>query len=315
MVVKLADGTTETHEVRGLFARDSEGRIREEEQQPNEPTRFVLLDPVKNIYLSWNTSTKIANTLMVTNAASREGVSHVTFPAQPWHAFASNCPWHPAAPESLPGKVTTESLGQKTIDGIVVTGTRTTIAVRVVSPAGDRPIMIVHDVWYSDDLKLAVVDDLSDPRPDRQTLELEFQAISRTGPDPALFSPPEGYVVKPPFFLQGGILGGTAPPTPPPSKQGPQPIRRPSDTMLLLSQAPPVYPALAHQEHIRGDVVLRAIISKDGHVEQLSVISGHPLLIQAALDAVRQWRYQPTLLNGDPVEVDTTITVIFAVDN
>jgi protein TonB len=47
----------------------------------------------------------------------------------------------------------------------------------------------------------------------------------------------------------------------------------------------------------------------------LSVISGHPLLIQAALDAVRQWRYQPTLLNGDPVEVDTTITVIFAVDN
>ncbi len=58
-------------------------------------------------------------------------------------------------------------------------------------------------------------------------------------------------------------------------------------------------------------MVLHAIIDKDGKVAQLEVISGHPLLVQSALDAVKQWRYKPTLLNGDPVEVDTTITVTF----
>jgi protein TonB len=79
----------------------------------------------------------------------------------------------------------------------------------------------------------------------------------------------------------------------------------------VISRVDPVYPPLARQARIQGNVVLHAIISKDGHVEQLSVISGHPLLIQSALDAIRQWRYRPYLLNGDPVEVETTITVTF----
>jgi periplasmic protein TonB len=79
----------------------------------------------------------------------------------------------------------------------------------------------------------------------------------------------------------------------------------------LINQTRPVYPALAIQARIQGNVVLHAIIDKDGKVAQLEVISGHPLLVQAALDAVKQWRYKPTLLNGDPVEVDTTITVTF----
>ena len=76
-------------------------------------------------------------------------------------------------------------------------------------------------------------------------------------------------------------------------------------------QPQPVYPPLARQARIQGKVVLHAIIDKDGRVSQLEVVSGHPLLVQAALDAVKQWRYQPTMLNGEPVEVDTTITVNF----
>ncbi len=79
----------------------------------------------------------------------------------------------------------------------------------------------------------------------------------------------------------------------------------------ILKQTRPIYPPLARQARIQGSVVLHAIIDKDGRVAQLEVISGHPLLVQAALDAVKQWRYKPTLLNGDPVEVDTTITVTF----
>src|SRR5256884_632253 len=82
----------------------------------------------------------------------------------------------------------------------------------------------------------------------------------------------------------------------------------------IVNRVQPVYPPLARQTRISGTVRLHAIISRDGTIQQLEVISGHPLLQQAALDAVRQWRYQPTLLNGEPVEVDTTIDVIFSLN-
>ena len=79
----------------------------------------------------------------------------------------------------------------------------------------------------------------------------------------------------------------------------------------LVKKVQPVYPLPALQGRIQGVVKLHAIIGRDGTVTQLEVISGHPLLLQAALDAVRQWTYQPTLLEGKPVEVDTEIDVIF----
>jgi TonB family protein len=79
----------------------------------------------------------------------------------------------------------------------------------------------------------------------------------------------------------------------------------------IISQAPPVYPPLARQARIQGNVVLHVIIDKDGNVKQIDVVSGHPLLIQSAVEAVKQWRYKRTLLNGTPVEVDTTVTVTF----
>ena len=79
----------------------------------------------------------------------------------------------------------------------------------------------------------------------------------------------------------------------------------------LIHKIQPDYPPLARQARIQGNVVLHAIIDKDGRVGELQVISGHPLLVQSALEAVKNWRYQPTQLNGEPVEVDTTITVSF----
>ena len=83
---------------------------------------------------------------------------------------------------------------------------------------------------------------------------------------------------------------------------------------MLINRVQPVYPPLARQTRISGTVRLHAIIGKDGSVQQLEVLSGHPLLVQSALDAVRQWRYRPTLLNNEPVEVDTTIDVIFSLN-
>jgi protein TonB len=79
----------------------------------------------------------------------------------------------------------------------------------------------------------------------------------------------------------------------------------------LLEQSPLVYPKAAVLSHIEGTVVLRAIIDKQGNVSELHIVSGHPLLASSAMDAIRGWRYQATLLNGSPVEVDTTITVTF----
>jgi periplasmic protein TonB len=112
----------------------------------------------------------------------------------------------------------------------------------------------------------------------------------------------------------GGVIGGVGaapPPRPPVSR-----ITRGGNVQaaMLLNKVAPLYPPLARQTRISGTVRLHAIIAKDGTIQQLEVISGHPLLVQAALDAVRQWRYRPTLLNGEPVEVDTTIDVIFSLN-
>jgi periplasmic protein TonB len=111
-----------------------------------------------------------------------------------------------------------------------------------------------------------------------------------------------------------GIMGGTGGPAlPPPPKATPARIKQGGNVTAasIITQTRPVYPPLARQARIQGSVVLHAIIDKEGRVAQLEVVTGHPLLVQAALDAVKQWRYKPTQLNGDPVEVDTTITVTF----
>lgn len=80
----------------------------------------------------------------------------------------------------------------------------------------------------------------------------------------------------------------------------------------VVKTVPPVYPPLARQARIQGRVVLDVVIGKDGKVQNITVNSGHALLIQAALDAVRQWEYRVTLLNGQPVEVSTQVEVTFA---
>jgi len=83
---------------------------------------------------------------------------------------------------------------------------------------------------------------------------------------------------------------------------------------LLIHEVRPVYPALARSARIQGAVVLQATIGKDGSIQNLHLVSGHPLLVQAAEEAVRQWRYRPYLLNKEPVEVDTTIQVNFTLN-
>ncbi|HOL72230.1 MAG TPA: TonB family protein [Bryobacteraceae bacterium] len=121
----------------------------------------------------------------------------------------------------------------------------------------------------------------------------------------------------------GGIIGAVAtaappPPPPPPVKQveapkPPQRIRVGGNVQQanLIRRVTPQYPPLAKQARIQGVVRFTAIISKDGTIQNLQLISGHPLLVPAAQEAVKQWVYRPTLLNGEPVEVVTQIDVNF----
>jgi protein TonB len=135
-------------------------------------------------------------------------------------------------------------------------------------------------------------------------------------------------IAPPPANFNGGwVPGGTGDPgarnpvlnslgngpsvLPPP----PAPVHRPPISQMmegnLIYRLQPEYPPLARQVRVQGTVVLRAVISREGTIENLQVLSGHPLLVRAAMDAVRQWRYRPYVLNGEPVEVETQVTVNF----
>ena len=120
-----------------------------------------------------------------------------------------------------------------------------------------------------------------------------------------------------------GFLSTALPPPPPPPAKAVAPAApRPAvparisvggdvQAALIVQQIVPIYPALARQGHIHGSVVLKAVIGADGKIKNLAVMSGHPLLVEAALNAVRRWIYKPTVLDGVPVEVDTEIEVRF----
>ena len=112
-----------------------------------------------------------------------------------------------------------------------------------------------------------------------------------------------------------GPVPVAAPPPPPTVHKNVQTPRIPVGSILqaakLIRQPKPVYPELARRARIQGVVRLHALISREGTIEDLQVVSGHPLLFPSALEAVKQWAYQPTLLNGERVEVVTDIDVNF----
>lgn len=110
----------------------------------------------------------------------------------------------------------------------------------------------------------------------------------------------------------GGVLGGimnsgaVIPPKPKMVR-----VSQGVSNGLLVHKVTPQYPPLAKQAHVQGSVILRAVIGKDGKVENVQPESGSPLLASAAVNAVKEWRYKPYVLDGNPVEVETTVTVNF----
>lgn len=110
----------------------------------------------------------------------------------------------------------------------------------------------------------------------------------------------------------GGIIGGTpGGPAPPPKPTAPLRVGGAVMAARAIYEPSPQYPQIAKMAHVSGTVVLHAIIAEDGTVQQLTFITGPALLRQAAMETVRTWRYKPTLLDGQPTKVETTISVVF----
>src|SRR5579863_226067 len=136
-------------------------------------------------------------------------------------------------------------------------------------------------------------------------------------PPPVMAS--TGVVGGVPGGVPGGSMGGvigsvlSSTPTVAPKIAAPQRVRVSSGVQsgLLVRRVNPVYPPLARQARIQGVVLLQAEISKEGNIINLQLISGHPMLAPAAIEAVKQWKYKPYLLNGEPVEVETQVQVNF----
>jgi periplasmic protein TonB len=136
-------------------------------------------------------------------------------------------------------------------------------------------------------------------------------------PPPVMAS--TGVVGGVPGGVPGGSMGGvigsvlSSAPTVAPKIATPQRVRVSSGVQsgLLVRRVNPTYPPLARQARIQGTVILQALISKEGNITNLQLISGHPMLAPSAIEAVKQWKYRPYLLNGEPVEVETQIQVNF----
>jgi periplasmic protein TonB len=156
------------------------------------------------------------------------------------------------------------------------------------------------------------------------SVPIGVRAVHDAGGSTSLDNAPgigDGGVNGPPGFgpvIPGGFTDGKRMIDIP--KPGPSPHSAPlhmSEGVMeasLIHKVQPLYPAIARAIHLAGTVRLRAIIAADGSVRQVDVISGNPLLVQPAVAAVREWRYRPTRLNGEAVEVETLITVNFVLD-
>jgi protein TonB len=116
----------------------------------------------------------------------------------------------------------------------------------------------------------------------------------------------------PPMASNGGVVGGVPGGIPGGQLGG---VIGSVTKGLLIQRTEPTYPTLARAARVQGDVILSAVIDTNGQIQNLQLVSGHPMLVPAAIAAVKQWRYKPYLLNGQPVEVETTITVIFTLSS
>jgi len=191
-----------------------------------------------------------------------------------------------------------------------------------VPPAPPAPGPVVRPVRTHSPLRLAAI--FTEPH----VIPKGTQAVIDLPPEPDTIGVPGGGTGGPGAGVPSGLaidvaIAGSAPVAPPPHVVAAAPVVAapppviPRIRISAVQMAQPIfrpepqYPPLARQARVSGTVQLEGVIGTDGHMRELRIVSGHPLLVRAALDAVSRWIYKPTLLNGDPVEVIAPITVTF----
>ncbi len=156
------------------------------------------------------------------------------------------------------------------------------------------------------------------PLPGHEPVVLDTPEIADGVPGGVVGGIPGGVVGGVPSGIAGMILSPThlPPPPPPPPRELPKPaaplaVSNLQQQSKLIRMIQPTYPPLARQARIQGVVLLHIVVDEQGNVIRADVVSGHPLLEDAAVAAVKQWKYSPTILNGNPIKVTTTVSVVF----
>jgi TonB family protein len=273
----LPDGTTVTTKTMTTIARDSKGRTHNENRfylRPSDQGEGRIRD-----ITIFDPSTRTRTTL--TPATQQATVV----------SLAASRPQASETPAVRPD-VQRDDLGFSSIEGLSVHGFRRSRTIPEGEDGNDRAITITDEYWYSDELHMNLSVKHTDPRHGTQLVSLT--QLKREEPDPKMFEIPAGYAVQNDNDPHGAVRIGAA-----------------VAEANLIERVDPEYPALAQAARIQGSVEFNVVIGEDGSIKSLQLLRGHPLLVNAAKKAILQWKYRPTILNGNAVSVTAPVTVNF----
>jgi TonB family protein len=309
----LGDGNRIVHSVSQKIYRDTQGRERSEETSGSA----VISDPVAKVSYRLNAQTRTATqmplmSLIARSTVNASGEAVVQARLAELAALQAQVADLAAAQAARAAAAATgeapvkETLAPQNLEGVLSNGTRTTITIPAGQVGNERPIHVVDEVWYSPELQLNVRTVHSDPRGGETVYRLT--QIIRSEPDPRLFQVPSDYTIT---NAGGGRSGGGGRGVP--NAAGPVPqttAARPG--LTVVSRVEPQYSEEARNAKWQGTVTLRLTVDEAGVPHNIAVFKSLGMgLDQKAIEAVSQWRFQPTLLNGAPTQVTTTIDVSF----
>jgi TonB family protein len=273
---RLPDGTNVTTKTMTTIARDSSGRTHNENRYYLRPADKGE-GRIRDITI-FDPTTRTKTTL---TPANQKAVV-VTLPP-PMQRSGSPKTVRPSDREDL---------GFSTLEGQNVHGYRRSRTIPAGADGNDQPITITDEYWYSEDLHMNLSLKHIDPRHGTQVVVLT--QLLRDEPDPKMFEIPPGYTVQNDTDSNGTVHLGAA-----------------VAEANLIQRVDPQYPALALNARVQGTVEFNVVIGENGAIKNLQLVRGHPLLVNSAKEAVLQWKYRPTLLNGNPVSVETSVRVNF----
>ncbi|MGI8992518.1 MAG: energy transducer TonB [Bryobacteraceae bacterium] len=275
----LADGTTVTTITMTTIARDSEGRTHNENRYYLTPSDNGQ-GRIRDITI-FDPTTRIQTTLI----------------PQTLQANVVALPPQQPRPVSLPVRpvIQRDDLGVSSIEGLIVHGFRQSRTIPEGAAGNNRPITITDEYWYSDELHMNITLKHTDPQHGTQLVTLT--QVSRGEPDEKMFKVPAEYRMRDESETQGAVRIGAG-----------------AAAASRIEGIEPQYPLLARTARVQGSVEFSVLIGKDGSVRSVQLVRGHPLLVNAAKEAVMRWKYRPMLVNADAVSVIAPVIVNFTIE-